>query len=122
MKADEILDKAAVKIASGWCRGAYERDGKLCSMGAIFWAALNVANPYISYGPWYDYHVAHPEIARAFDALADVMKQQFDEACMSNAYSAAAVLVINDDYVSDAAEVVACMEKAAANLRGTIGA
>lgn len=117
MKADEILDRAAAKIADGWCKEAYEDDGNVCSMGAIFSVALGIANPYLD-NPYFD---LSSEIALAVQALAKTMAEQYGFSA-PNGWGGSTVIQVNDEYAKDVAEVVTCMEKAAANLResGTI--
>lgn len=111
MDAAEILEKGADYIReNGWTQGslfgAMVGDKiPACCLGAI----KAVAN--------FEHFTEYEDARRA---VAEVMKEQF---CLPIDYlqlepdSFAAIMEINDYRAKNAAEVIACMEKAAANLR-----
>lgn len=120
MEAPEILRDAAARLADGWCRGAYEQDGKLCSMGAMFAAYYGNARIFERELPSVD-ELSSP-LAAACRELAAVLAEQFDAdhplapTELSGVDATFAIAAANDKYARDAAEMIACMEKAAANI------
>lgn len=126
MKADEILTQGAEKIAGGWCRRAFTKtlirqtsDGNAvelsdgyCAMGAMRKAAFGDAN-FIPTTEMREYY-------RAEHALAEVMCEQFNPPGVWQDRPFSVIACVNDYRAQSKDEIIACMEKAAANLRGAV--
>lgn len=134
MKADEILDRGAEKIAAGWCRNSFSQRGvfdgvsdRFCAMGAMREVALGKAHyipAKVAFGDVCD------EYWKAEAALADVMREQFPTIPVKQTWAGSGATIddyylspediianANDLQAQTKEEIVACMEKAAVNLR-----
>ncbi len=111
MKASEILTQAAGFVAQGHCKDKLQdQHDRVCAVGALNKAATGNAFWFLDTADDLEYQ----EWERARTAMDKVIREQYPDRVL-RVYN---VLVpFNNDPATTAAEVVAVMEKAAANLQ-----
>ncbi len=120
MQASELAREAAELIDLGWCRNSYERDGNVCSAGAIYQVAYSSARQ--TRGDMDSDCPNNKAVEELLVALAEVMREQMRPDVWPGyrpkdwSHAEGLVVVANDNYAHDKADVLACFEKAAIML------